>query len=44
MGAAEVVAPITMLSVKELNIKDSFRYGASPPFFLHGYIQPNLHV
>jgi len=27
MGTAEVVIPITMLLVKELNVKGSFRYG-----------------
>jgi hypothetical protein len=30
MGAAEVVVPITMLLVKELNVKGSFRYGVLP--------------
>ena len=31
MGAAEVVIPITMLLVKELNVKGSFRYGVRSP-------------
>ena len=44
MGAAEVVIPITMLLVKELNVKGSFRYGVSPLFSLHRCTQPNIHV
>lgn len=31
MGKAEVVIPITLLLVKELVVKGSFRYGVSSP-------------
>ena len=41
MGTAEVVIPITMLLVKELNVKGSFRYGVRPLSFLHRQIQSN---
>ena len=44
MGAAEVVIPITMLLVKELNVKGSFRYGVSPPLFLHRFTHPNTRA
>jgi hypothetical protein len=29
MGSPEVVVPITLMGVKELNFKGSFRYGVS---------------
>jgi D-xylulose reductase len=43
MGVAEVVVPITMLLVKELNVKGSFRYGVGPFFRFH-IIKSSLHV
>jgi hypothetical protein len=33
MGAPEVVVPITLLGVKELNVKGSFRYGVRGRFW-----------
>lgn len=44
MGAAEVVVPITMLLVKELNVKGSFRYGVSPLLSLHVFTRPNART
>jgi len=44
MGAAEVVIPITMLLVKELNVKGSFRYGVSSLIFLHKLTHPNVRA
>jgi len=44
MGAAEVVIPITMLLVKELNVKGSFRYGVSPLLFLHKFTHPDVRA
>lgn len=43
MGVAEVVVPITMLLVKELNVKGSFRYGVWP-FLSWQLYQVSLYV
>ena len=40
MGIAEVVIPITMLLVKELNVKGSFRYGVSFSSLLSSQVYP----
>lgn len=42
MGAAEVVVPITMLLVKELNVKGSFRYGVGPLLLFHRCTEPDV--
>ena len=43
MGVAEVVVPITMLMVKELKVKGSFRYGVCLFFTAHNYLYSNLY-
>lgn len=45
MGVPDIVVPIHMLMVKELNVKGSFRYGVrSILLSLHNCAQSNLQV